>query len=164
MKTQITKTIKLAFLMLVTITIFSCSKKDDEPAPTPATESYTVPVEITFNGATNTSSMDVLVPDISINPCKTVWAIAEKKLGKLGFVIGNFNPAGGTIDKIVDPEGCSKMMFEGQVGDLEYYIEENGISKIELVGKTYTLTCKAILKNDPSAPRTFDVKAVWTKP
>lgn len=163
MKTQIKNLLKTAFLMLATISIFSCSKKDDE-VTTPVSEKYTVPVEITFNGLTHPSSIDVLVPDISINPCKTVWAIAEKKIGKLGFVIGNFNPAGGTIDKIVDSEGCVKMMFEGQVGDLEYYIEENGISKIELVGKTYTLTCKAILKKDPSAPRTFDVKAVWTKP
>ena len=32
MKTQITKTIKVAFLMLATLTIFSCSKKDDAPA------------------------------------------------------------------------------------------------------------------------------------
>ncbi len=33
MKTQIKNLVKTAFLMLVTVTIFSCSKKEDEPAP-----------------------------------------------------------------------------------------------------------------------------------
>jgi Family of unknown function (DUF6252) len=33
MKTQNTKTVRLAFIMLVTIAIFSCSKNDDAPVP-----------------------------------------------------------------------------------------------------------------------------------
>jgi hypothetical protein len=168
MKTQIKNTVKAAFLMLLTISIFSCSKKDDEPVPTPATESYTVPVEITFNGITHTSSIDVLVPDISINPCNTIWAIAEQKVEKFGFVIGNFNASGGTIDKIVDPNGCAKMKFEGKrtdanLGDLEYFIKTDGGGTIVLVGKTYTMTCTAYRLND-SAESQFPIKAVWTKP
>lgn len=163
MKTQINNTIKTTFLMLLSIAIFSCSKKDDE-VTAPAAESYTVPVEITFKGVTHTSSIDVLVPDISINPCKTVWAIAEQKVGKLGFVIGNFNPAGGTIDKIIDPAGCTKMMFEGklsdpEIGESEYSINTVGGGTITVVGKTYTMTCVVYRTVNP-----LNVKAVWTKP
>lgn len=163
MKTQISK---LAFILLATILILSCSKKEDEPAPTPPAESYTVPEEITLRGETHTSSIDVLVPDISINPCKTVWAIVEKKVGKLGFVIGNFNTTGGTLDKIVDPKGCVKMKFEGTLNalqELQYLIQKVAGGKIELVDKTYTFTSKIMRTGDPGANE-YDIKAVWTKP
>ena len=169
MKTQINKLVKTAFLMFVSISIFSCSKKEVE-VTAPVSESYTAPIEITFNGLTHTSSIDVLVPDISINPCKTVWAIAEQKVGKLGFLIGNFNPAGGSIDKIVDPNGCTKMKFDGKISnpnpdlaDFEYFIKNDGGGTVALVGKTYTMTCSAYRLNDPAESQ-FVIKAVWTKP
>ncbi len=167
MKIIKTKISKLAFMLLATFSIISCSKKDDQPAPTPPAESYTAPVEITFNGLTPfTSSIDVLVPDVSISPCKTLWAVGEKKVGKLGFIIGNFNPAGGTIDKFIDPEGCTGMRFEGTLGaspEEQYLIQTTGGGTLGLVGKTYTLTCTAKKTNDP-ADNDYIIKAVWTKP
>lgn len=51
-KTQITKTLKLAFLMLVSIAIFSCSKDEDEPIPAAIVVDNKLKLPATFDNNT----------------------------------------------------------------------------------------------------------------
>jgi hypothetical protein len=167
MKTQFKNIVKTAFLMLVSIAIFSCSKKDDAPAPVAA--NYSVPVSIDFNGDMYTSTINFTKLDATVNPCGNYQAIAEKLPGKLGFAIFNFNQNGGALNKSEDEATCDKMQFSGEIdvaggSTLEYYNNVANGGNITLVGKTYTMICNAYLKNDPNAPRTFVVKATWTRP
>jgi hypothetical protein len=168
MKTQIKNTVKVAFLMLVSITIFSCSKSDD--AAKPVSPTYSAPVSIDFNGDMYTSTINITKLPADVNLCNNYQAIVTKLPNKLGFAIYNFNANGGALDKDANGgQDCGKMQFSGESSvaggsTLEYYNNVANGGNITLVGKTYTMTCNTYLKNDPNAPRTFVVKATWTRP
>jgi hypothetical protein len=168
MNTKILKTTKSVLLMFASVAIVSCSKKEDNPTPSPVSETYTVPVSIDFNGVLSTSTITLTKLASSINLCNNNQVIAEKFIGKLGFAIFNFNANGGALDKADGAQDCVKMQFSGEIDisgvTYEYYNKVTNGGSIAVAGKIYTMTCNAYKKNDANTNAVYVIKATWTKP
>jgi hypothetical protein len=168
MKTTITKTIALAFLILTSSILFSCSKKEDNPTPVPVAETYIVPVTINFGGALSTSTLTLTKLPANINLCNNYQVGAEKLSGKLGFIIYNFNATGGALDKADGAQDCVKMQFSGEIDvagiTYQYYNKVSNGGNITVAGKTYSMTCNAYQKNDSNPNAIYVITATWTKP
>lgn len=169
MKTQILKLVKKAFLMVATIAILSCSKKDDDAIQ--PSQFYKASVEINFNNQVHTTTMNITKLDAGINVCNNIQAITEKQTDKFGFAIFNFNAAGGNLDGSDAAGQCGKMHFQGEIEnpnagqpnfEFNNYVIDGGT--VTLVGKTYTMTCKAFKKMATPDNTIYNIKAVWTKP
>ena len=174
MKTQITKLIKTAFLMLVTIAFFSCSKKDDDSSQTATSGlDYNVDCQYTINGISysgKASYLNIPIGSAADGCEKSSFQITRAGSDDL-INIGSLRQEGGTFDSPMGNAAsqCNKMgmsvncTLPGQ--PFQRYVSNIASSNLlTLSGKTYTLTCKVYYNNTNLNSANTTVTATWTKP
>lgn len=171
MKSQTLKLVKKAFLMLATIGILSCTKKDDDA---PATDSLDYTVNCTYKiGATQYSGKASYLY-IPINSAPDGCDKSSFQITRAGsqdlIVIGSLKREGGIFDspnRTADTK-CNKMHMDAMAtfsGTFNNYQSVNSSANtLVLNGKTYTATCKVYYNNTNLASDSAIVTATWTKP
>ena len=172
-KTQFSKFAKLAFFVITTISILSCSKSDDAAQPTTTGLDYDVDCQFTINGTSYSGKASYLNLPIGSAPdgCeKSSFQISRSGSDDL-ITIGSLRQNGGTFDS---PMGnadsqCNKMgmsvncTLPGQ--PFQRYVSNIASSNVvTLSGKTYSLTCKVYYNNLNLNSANTTVTATWTKP